>query len=207
VHLWTTAITLIKKNVDTLQHGKIEEFLRRAEKQSGVMLTEAVLRQAILAALQSASQSLLCREIASALRTADVPLEICGKGWTTPETRAVEPWTLSRRIEQCRRAQIVLHVDPVGTGTQDALLVAGAGAVLIARRTEWQDQPGGLATLLTAGEEFLHFGSILDLLAILKRLVKEPDLGPGIARRAQARCRQEHTALQRLAALRAILSS
>jgi hypothetical protein len=205
-HLWDTLLASITANIETLHWDQLAKFIERAETKTGVTIEELSLRHALFEGLERSAQTLLCRHLVAALGKVSIDVNVQGTGWVSPDA-CLAPTTFERRTTIAAASEMVLHLDLSGRHTADALNAAGCGATLLVRQSADEAKPGGIATLLEPGAEYVPFRTARELIESIKRLRREPGLRRRIAAAGRERCRRDHTPAQRLRALNAILTS
>jgi hypothetical protein len=205
--LWQAAVELLKADVELFSDARIADLLSQAERRLKVRVDDASTRKGMVRALaQCVAPALLWQRVMSGLAETRLALQLRGAGWPA-DAPSAGPASLQEHATLCRRAKVVIHIDPSNAATSQALIAAGSGAVLLARAESHHRQPGGLATLLEPGTDMLVFSSTREMLTQARRLVSDASLRAQIAARAVARCHAEHGVSARLRTLLSVLAS
>ncbi len=208
--IWRAAVDLIQAKIETVTPDDVEGCLDFAEKRVGTRIEDAAVRQAMLDALAGpVGGAVLHQFIADVLQASGVRLAVAGQGWTGryqhchlgPATTLAQQQTLAAR---CR---VWVHAALRGTVTTATLTAAGAGAVVIARRHPGDTAPGGLATLLETGRQYVPFDTATTLVREVHRLLADEPARRRISAAAAERCRCDHTPAQRLRCLVSAVTS
>ena len=196
---------MLRARIERFSDDQAADLLARAEKKAGAAIEDAALRNTMIEHLANPGANALAWPFfTQAVSRKDLTVEIRGSGWPKPRPPLAGP---AERQALLGRAKTVLHLDATGEVSPTVMAAAGHGAVVLAHRHTRDQEPGGLATLLTPGDEFLPFDTARDLVATLADLLGNAERLGQIAQKARSRCLSDHMPAQRLAALRAIASS
>ncbi len=210
--IWKAAVDLLKARIEEFfSEDLCDALLTRTEERLGAWIEDEATRAAMLRALgMNVAPVLLWQFLAQSLIQNEVNVSLHGGGWASfdpSDCRDPGAVTVLRRLEIVRRAKLVVHADLTGAMTADALIAAGAGAVVLARRTPRNDQAGGLGTLLAEESEIVFFSSARELLERVRQLLSDEPARRRIAQTAIRRCASDHAPAARLQTLRAMLTS
>jgi hypothetical protein len=208
--IWKVAADLLAARIESFTSDQAKTILERAEAKLAVHVDDPDTRQEMIHLLgQVLAPSLLIRFISHVLIENNVTFRIAGPGWATTFPQQAGPTVsgVQQRMTTFRQTKVVIHADCTGLSTADALLAAGCGAAVIARRHPDDTQPGGLYTLLNPDTELLVFASTRELVAQAKGLLQDPIRYREMADRAVRRCLAEHAPAARLQALKTAATS
>lgn len=208
--VWDQAVAILKDEIDTFTDNRVESVLARAERRTGHTVEDGATRSELAGALvQVVALSLVTQDLVQRLISQDVRFVIAGPGWeAVAGDRAIGPSAgAAARLALLRRAKTLLHVDPSGRQVHDPLLAATAGAVVIARGHPRHDRPGGLGTLLKAGQEYVTARGNREILARTRGLLGHENQRIELARQAHITCRAAHHPRVRFEALAAAATS
>lgn len=208
--LWNAAVELIEQRIGTFTEDQGDSIVAQAEAKLDIRIEDRSIRSAMVEALSTCvANTLLWRKMSQLLINNDVKVAFCGRGWSeTGDGHPVYPLaTLVKRWQILRQSKLCLYADVTGEVSSSALLAAAAGSVLVARSHPRDAEPGGLATLLKPDRDMVLFARIEDLIATLRRLLKNSDFRRKIADAAADRCQSEHLPGPRLASLSASATS
>ena len=201
--VWNAAVELLKKDLDSFSEPRVASTFSEAERRLKIRIDEPRIREAMVSVLtQFVGPGLLWRRLVAEMTDHRLQVQLWGSGWPSeaPVKGTRQP-SLAERAAICRRARVVVHIDPSGSANVLALLAAGCGAVLLTRAEPHHRLAGGLATLLEPGKEMLTFTSARELLTQVRRLLSDANVRKQIADRAAARCLTEHSPAARLKTL------
>ncbi len=199
--VWDRVTEMAAARLEKLVPEDLPSLLAAAERNTGAQLDEQLRQSIIEALLQRIVPTLMGRVLLETLKrqgfTAHVVSVAPGAGQTP----------LPERVELAGRAKVGIHLDMTGTGNGEALLLASAGAAVVARHCQHSGQAGGLGMLLREGSEMLSFRSVGQMAGHLRRLLTDQTYRQALSTAAIERCRAEHTPADRLRRLHAALSS
>ncbi|HPD29728.1 MAG TPA: glycosyltransferase [Phycisphaerae bacterium] len=208
--LWKGAADLLATQIETFTDDQAERILSRTEAKARARIDEPQVREEILRNLTcQLAPSLLCRFLAGQLKASGLSFRIHGPGWTAafPEHASPPLTTIRQKVDVLRCAKVVIHADVTGLLTGDALLAAGCGAAVIARRHPSNTLPGGLETLLAPDHEVLTFLTGRELIQAVRRLLEDAACRCDLAAMAVRRCLADHMPEARLETLKAAATS
>jgi len=202
--IWNTAIDLLRTRIEHFTDDQAPALLARAEKKAAAAIEDDDLRNAMIEHLANpVANTLAWSFFAQTIAEHEVTLEIRGFGWRElgqPLANAAQRHAL------LAQATTVLHLDVTGEASPTVMAAAGHGSLVLAHRHPRDKAPGGLATLLTPGDEYLPFDGVRDLLTTLHDLLAGTERLGQITQKARSRCLSHHMPEHRLATLRAIAS-
>ncbi len=204
--IWKAAADLLSARIETFTADQAEEILARIESKAGARIDEPSARADMLRKLSyQLAPSLMWRFIAERLRERGIAFRIHGPGWFSVFRENAGPrlTTIRQKAEVFTRSKVAVYADPSGLLTADALLAAGCGAAMLARRHPTDTLPGGLHSLLTPGTEILPFLYARELIASIQRLLGDAGTRGELATSAVRRCLADHMPVERLKTLRA----
>jgi len=210
IEIWKCMVDLLWARIEQFDGADMAEILARAEQKKGVRLEDSALRQAMSDTMQTwVAPTLLRQFIAQIFTKKGFTINIFGRGWPGQEGMQVhQPLvTLDQKLTVLRRCQLFIHADLTGAATSDALLAAGNGAVLLARKHPCDSKTGGLPTLLEPGREMFCFALGRELTEIADELLNNSSKREQTARQACRRCLQDHRLATRLEQLKMAISS
>jgi hypothetical protein len=203
--IWRTAVDMIQARIEHLTDKDIPDLLARAESKAEAKIEDPALRETMLGQLTHyAANSLAWLFFGKAIVRREFTVEIRGSGWEESGRPLSGP---AERDELISQAKLLLHQDVTGEVSPAVMNAAGAGTVILTHRHPRDEEPGGLATLLTAGEECVTFAGVRDLLATIADLLAEGGRLGQISQKARSRCLSNHMPFHRLDVLRTAASS
>lgn len=208
--IWKASAELLATRIDTFTSDQAQAILSRTEKKARTRIDDPQTREEMSRNLAFClAPSVLCRFLAEQLRASGLSFRIHGPGWASvfPDHAGEHLTTIRQKVEVLRRTKVVVHADVTGLLTGDALLAAGCGAAVVARRHPSNALTGGLDTLLTPDREMLTFLAIRELIPALRRLLEESACRRELTAKAVQRCLANHMPEKRLEALKTAATS
>ncbi|MDM8007375.1 MAG: glycosyltransferase [Phycisphaerae bacterium] len=208
--IWKASADLLATRIDTFTSDQAQAILSRTEEKARTRIDDPQTREEMSRNLAFClAPSLICRFLAEQLRASRLSFRIYGPGWASvfPDHAGEHLTTIRQKVDVLCRTKVVIHADVTGLLTGDALLAAGCGAAVVARRHPSNALPGGLDTLLTPDREMLTFLAIRELIPALRRLLDDSSYRRKLTARAMQRCLADHMPERRLEVLKTAATS
>lgn len=208
--LWRVASDLLAARIEDFTCDQAVVLLQKAEAKLQTTIEDASLREETLKNLgMKLGPSFVVRFIGQILKENGLSFRIHGPGWESifPAQSGSQLTTIRHKTEVLQKAKVAVHADSTGLLISDALLAAGCGAAVLARRHPSDTQPGGLHTLLKPGTEIESFLHARELIPLLHRLLADEPYRVSLAAGAMRRCTADHGPLARLKVLETTATS
>lgn len=204
INIWHAAVKRLGENILTFAPNQIDQIVTRAESQVGARLPDDGTRCRFASALiRHAVPTLISQRLVAQLRDSGLTVRIAGRRQLAKEDLAVDccAETTSHRKKILRNSRIFLGSSDGSSSQLEMLLAAGCGALVVTRPQPGDREPGGIAQLLDPDSEMRILRFDKDLIAVLKSLLADPEIGRRVSRAGRERCMRDHTPAARLSAL------
>jgi hypothetical protein len=210
VTLWRAALDMITADIGKFVDRQIEPILERAEQRVRMRIDDPAVREQFAQALAGpAATGLILHNLVQSLVAKGLKVHCWGSGWGETTGIQFTPMIpgLASRAGLYGRARCVLFASSIGVPSADLLVAAQAGSLVLWRAHPRDRLPGGLATLLQPGAQYLAFQDGGELTRQLPLLLSEPSRWQTLVTESRTHCLLEHNPAAALKALQTVATS
>lgn len=208
--LFNTALRELKKRSDRYIAADAESLLSRAERDSGIRLEDARVRQSMISALADHVGNAIVRlAVVDALREAGLTIRVWGSGWPDRlgAIHAGPLPSLAERPSLLVESQAYIDIDVTGHIDDNLLLAAACGTLVLHRRHPTDEPAGGSPPATPLGNAWLLFRSSSDAVTTIRQITADADKRASIQGAARRKMQSDYAPGRILEALATAASS